>query len=163
MDCDAYSGIRLEPGPAAFYLPAEESTTGVEEEIFKFNFPSIVLSDAGLSSLDTLGTQLDFSKEEPLDIQFSLDDLISEGIDLRQLIKVTYDDNGTPTYSSFTDEEEEDWETENYQRAKNNKKVGSSVNNNSKSLLKYKEFGSKLKKKYSCLKCSRVWEYLEVF
>ena len=135
MDCDAYSGIRLEPGPAAFYLPAEESTTGVEEEIFKFNFPSIVLSDTGSSSLDTSGSQFDFSKEEPLDIQFSLDDLKAEGIDLRQLIRVSYDDNGTPTYSSFADEEEDDWESENYQPAKTNKtnkRVGSRVNTKSK-------------------------------
>ena len=56
MDYDASGSILLEPGPAAFYLPAEESTTGVEEEIFKFNFPSVVLNDSGtLSSVDTLG------------------------------------------------------------------------------------------------------------
>ena len=30
----------------------------------------------------------DLSKEEPMDIQFSLDDFKAEGIDLHQLIKV---------------------------------------------------------------------------
>ena len=57
MDFDGNCGILLEPGPAAFYLPAEESTTGVEEEIFKLNFPSFVLNDSGtLTSLEnTLG------------------------------------------------------------------------------------------------------------
>ena len=33
-------------------------------------------------------SQYDFSKEEPMDIQFSLDDFKAEGIDLHQLIKV---------------------------------------------------------------------------
>ena len=47
MDYEGSSGILLEPGPAAFYLPAEESTTGVEEEIFKLNFPSFVLNNSG--------------------------------------------------------------------------------------------------------------------
>ena len=81
--------VWIEPGPAAFYLPAEESASGVEEEIFKFNFSSMVPTNTriftsfeGISNVDL--------EDEPLDIQLSLDDLKAEGIDLQQLIQVRY-------------------------------------------------------------------------
>ena len=60
MDYDGSSSIWLEPGPAAFYLPAEESTTGVEEEIFKFNISSVVLYNSGnLTSVENTSGKFD--------------------------------------------------------------------------------------------------------
>ena len=61
MDFDGNTYFILEPGPAAFYLPAEESTTGVEEELFRLNFPSYdPLNDSGTITLleHILGKQL---------------------------------------------------------------------------------------------------------
>ena len=155
MDYIRTNGFLLEPGPAAFYLPADESKNGVEQELFKFNFSSNVLSDSLEHALCT--SQYSLSNEEPLDIEISLDDLKAEGIDLDQLIRVDYDKNGTPIYSSFADENDEDFEcqdNQHYGQRIEDRRLNLNTPKRTGPLSKPEETTSKFKKKYACPKCN---------
>ena len=154
MDFDGQNGFLLEPGPAAFYLPAEESLTGVEEELFKFDIPSSMLNNCcDFPFYKNEFHPTDLYKEKPLDVQYSLDDFKAEGIDLAQLISVNYDTNGVPIYSIFVESSEE--EGSDNEDIAINVKYGKSLTNlnNSRTLLKTSNGTPKFKKKYVCSKC----------
>ena len=155
MEFGGRNGFLVEPGPAAFYLPAEESQTGVEEELFKFDIPSSMLNDCCDLPFNENNEfhhpNNNLFNEEPMEVQLSLDDFIAEGIDLHQLISVKYDKNGMPIYSSFVDcSEEDDFDETDMEYSKK-----SHFNNTSRpgSLLKTSDGTSKFKKKYVCSKC----------
>ena len=129
MDFTGRNGYVLEPGPAAFYLPAEESRTGMEEVLFKIDVPSSFLSNCCDIS-DSEFHHINSFEEKPIEVELSLDDFKAEGIDLHQLISVNYDENGRPIYSTFVEESEEDGDYEDTALSATNSKK-SQFNNSS--------------------------------
>ena len=154
MDFTGRNGYVLEPGPAAFYLPAEESRTGMEEVLFKIDVPSSFLSNCCDIS-DSEFHHINSFEEKPIEVELSLDDFKAEGIDLHQLISVNYDENGRPIYSTFVEESENDDDYEDTAlSAKYSKKSQFNDSSHQGSLFKSSNGKSKFKKKYVCSKCS---------
>ena len=152
----------LEPGPAAFYLPAEESKTGQEVELFKYDISSFAQNGCLLdpSIQKALNSnQLGLPNDEPIDVPLSLDDFKNEGIDLNQIIKVDYDSNGVPIYSSLAEDGEDDYEySSNQDRSKqytsNNKRLSFNHQRQPAALIKSEDSDTRFKKRYSCPKCN---------
>ena len=152
----------LEPGPAAFYLPAEESKTGQEVELFKYDISSFAqngcLFDPSIQKALN-SNQLGLPNDEPIDVPLSLDDFKNEGIDLNQIIKVDYDSNGVPIYSSLAEDGEDDYEySSNHDRSKqytsNNKRLSFNNQRQPAALIKSEDSDTRFKKRYSCPKCN---------